>query len=251
MQTSPQKLTMLAPICARICILVFATTAVAGTLTAQSPEDEGSENAQPDPPELVKRRAAFTSSLRKLLLPLNRSYITALKKTERELALAGDYEGAIEARSERQRMTEILVASTTEAPTVPDGGTPTPTPVPVDPTTVFSLKASEAVPSEGVSAIGSGATINATDDSLTWKLLQPIPGGFDVSITYTSSGDASFWIRENFFRLKGEVSEGKSNTVKLGTLKITEDAESITLLAIDIPASGLVVESLTITQNPE
>ena len=242
---------MPAPICARICLLTFATSTFAGTLCAQSPETEGSEQIQPAPPELVKRRTAFTNSLRKLLLPLNRSYITALKKTERELALAGDYEGAIDAREERLLMSRILVASTTEIPIPSEGEAPVPAPAPVEPATVFSLKVSEAVPSEGVSVVGKGATINAADDSLTWKLLQPMPGGFDVSVTYSSSGDASFWIRENFFRLKGEVGEGKSRTIKLGTLKITEDAEAISLVAIDIPADGLVIESLTFTQNTE
>ncbi len=229
----------------------LVAAALLAALCGSANADTTTAETRAVPPELTQRRAQLASSLRKLLEPLNRSYISALRKAERELAIAGDYEAAIAARNERQAIAKILIESKVDGLNEPATDSALPDAPATELTGSFTLKANATKASEGVTVIAKGATVNAAGDTLSWKIPKQISGGFDVSITYSSTGTASFWIRESFFRLKGEVAAGRSVTAKLGTLKITTAAKTITLDAIDIPAEGIFIEALIFTESPD
>ena len=75
-----------------------------------------------------------------------------------------------------------------------------------------------------------------------------MPGLFNVSIECASLGPATFWVRESFFRLRGAADTGDAlKVIELGALKVTDEADVITLQALDVPAGGLRVKSVTFT----
>lgn len=201
------------------------------------------------PRELATARAAFKAKLNERLSPLNRSYVAALRKTEKELASAGDYDGAIAARDERRAVEQMIIDASIREEIDPPTS-PIPTPVSGSKPVVFA--AAKAIPGGGATVSEGRGKMTGADGSLTWKLAAPIPGGHDVSVTYTCASTATFWVRENFFRLKGTVAAAESwKTVTLGQLKVTADADSITITGIDIPAEGLVFKEITLTANAD
>ena len=209
---------------------------------------------QANPAELRSLHQNFVQKLRETLAPLNRSYIAALQKVERELALAGDFEGAIAAREERRKIAALLVEATIGTPPdkadpvpPPDGGV-TPLPPPAE---AISFSAGDALPAGGATVTDGLATLTRPQASLTWKLSKAMPGGFEVAVEYTSSGPASFWFKESFFRLRGELEASQTfKTQKIGTLKITSEAETLTIQAIEVPGEGLSIKSLLLTESP-
>ncbi len=223
-----------------VLAFVLAVSVTGPAQTAPAPSSSS------DPQELRDMHWAFVQRLREVLAPLNRSYIAALQKVETELAQAGDYERAIEAREERRRVAKALVdASIKQRPVDPVAP-------PVDPvppaTQKVTFAATSASPGGGATAAGGLATLAARDASLSWKLPSPMPGLFNVSIECASPGPATFWVRESFFRLRGAADTGDAmEVIELGALKITDEADIITLQALDIPAGGLRVKSLTFT----
>lgn len=238
-----------------------AISSIAAACLCISPalaQNQGEPATEQLPAELLSAQRELASALQSVLAPLNKSYALALRKAERELALAGDYEGAIAARNERIAIEELVVAAslstsddatkTTTAATVP-AGTPTPSVSPES--NVFDAK--DATSGVNTTATPDSTRLTATDASLIWKFSTPTARGFSVSVIYSSEGPASFWVRENFFRLKGEVesTSGVWKTVDLGVLKVTSEAEALSLIAIETPADGFAVKQLILTPLPE
>lgn len=210
------------------------------------------------PAELRSAERELAVALQAVLAPLNKSYVLALRKAERELALAGDYEGAIAARNERIAIEEMVVAASLGADDTAAKAT-TAAATPVEPATdatspdSITFDAKDASKGANTTATPDSTRLTAADASMAWKFSTPTARGFSVSVTYSSEGAASFWVRENFFRLKGEVesTSGVWKTVALGVLKVTSEAEALSLIAIETPPDGFAIKKLILTPLPE
>ena len=235
---------------ARRLVVVCAATlsALVGNtpLQAQDPSPSRAD-APAGPPELVAAQAAFVDAVAKRLQPLNRSYIEALRKLEKQLATAGDYRGAIAARGERRIAARALAAATMKERIVQ-----APAPAPAPPTEPLIFSVADADSKVGVEIADGQATIGRSDSSIVWKLEAPIPGNYAVAVSYKCAEPSEFWVKESFFRLRASLPAALEwRTAVLGTLKVTSEATGLTLEGIEIPGRGLLLRHITLTEVPK
>lgn len=129
--------------------------------------------AQAEPEELVKLRAAFESKARIASTLWNDYYNRALAPIETELAAAGDYE---QARAIKSRRDELAAMS---AATPPVPGAPAAAPGILLP--AAQAKCSGAVSERAGSLVGWRTSSCAAE----WMLPRLTPGAYHVQITYT------------------------------------------------------------------
>ncbi len=205
--------------------------------------------AQEPPTELADAGAAFRAKLQERLETLNRSYVAALQKVESELAAAGDYDGAIAARQERIAVGEQIVAAALREQ-APRREPPPTAAMPAAEPIVFEAEA--ALLGGTAARAGAGARLADSGSSLSWKLPGPMPGHYDVAIAYRADAAATVWVRERFFRLKGELPAGAdAPPLPIGALKLTADADAIAVTPLELPPGGITVQQLTLTPRAD
>ena len=205
-------------------------------------------------PTLADLKKQFVEDLRAEISPAALQYATELQKLERQYALAGDFEAAIAARDERSAIVKFLGevgesgTSTAAKPEVSESNNPDdPGGSETSESDPLSFAATAAAVSGGAEFTDEGLEIETSGGAASWDLADFKPGGFEVVVGYSSKADAQVQAKESFFRLNGELpnSEGKIVTKSLGTLKITERSDTISLvLTADAEGSNLIIHSI-------
>lgn len=193
-------------------------------------------------------RAAFESKVTSILDPVNRKYVAALRRLEKEFAMEKNYESAIAVRDERITVEAMLGD-------VGTGATDTAT-IPATPA-VASEKVLPGTKVEGVDGgtVESGVLkLSAIGQSGEWSLAGIVPGGYDVMVTYASPNGATLQAMEHFFRITADVpptgDEKTFKSVSLGTLKITSRALKLNL-AKKAGAKDLLIQEVKLVSNRE
>lgn len=221
--------------CLPFYILAFLLSGlIAGTVSAQS---------------LAEKRATFDGKVVTILESVNRKYVAALRRLEKEYALEQNYEAAIAVRDERFAVEELLsngvvspgVTETTTTANVPG----------VTKDVVFA--GSDASLLDGSSVEGDALKFSKSGQSGEWQLENVIPGGYEVMVTYACNEKATLQAMEHFFRITADVpATGGSDafkTVSMGTLKITSRAEKLSLSLKN--GAGLLLQDVKLVSNRE
>ena len=200
-------------------------------------------------PELDQLRGTFEKDMLEAVTPSARLYLEELQQLERSYAASGRYEEAIATREERLAVATALSSKTVEEPTTvveePEASTPAP---PTELTRGTLFEASDADISDGANYSASKLLLNDDGATASWDLGTISPGGYEITIGYTSKEDAEIRVQENFFRISTTLpsSEGKPKTMQIGTLKITSLSDNISILRLDdsrLP-DGLIIHSI-------
>jgi hypothetical protein len=167
------------------------------------------------------------------MLPEKRLFLQEVTALETRLATAQNFEGAIEARNERLRLGKEIAglekefqalqaqARSLAARQLPDK---------------IEFKMSEAV-TTGLPTPppqdGPLAGWNTAGASASWKLPSLPPGGYEVVLRYTSSGEGGVVLSEDFYSLTSTFPAAPKEPVEqnLGTLRIREGQGTLTLRA--------------------
>ena len=197
---------------------------------------KSSTQAQEDAPEVAKARAEFESKRNAAISPIREKYVAALRRMEREYALKKDYKSAIAARDERLKVEgespSDSIATENGSDSTSTGNASTPSIDSDDGSTIVLAPASARL-IEGAKLEDDTIVLSAAGDAAEWSLKDPEPGGYEIELTHKTNGRVSFRISEAFFYLKGQTSSTRSRTTtrNFGTLKLTEEAESIRIVA--------------------
>jgi len=192
-----------------------------------------------------------------ILDPLNRKYAAALRRMEKELAIAKDYEAAIALRDERLAVEATLTKT--------GGGTavsPTATPDVAGQTagitdtalTETRFTGAEAVARNGAEKLADAVRLGAAGQAAEWKAANLPAGGYEVVVTYSCAAASGFQVKEHFFRLACEAPPSggadAAKTETFGTLKVTSRAGAITLTADSVaPDAPLLIHELKLVSN--
>ncbi len=207
----------------------------------------------PDPAAtaaLAAKRAKFEAAVASALEPVNKKYAAALRRLEKEFALAKNYEAAIAVRDERLAVEKALAGGGKLVTTGNGGGTsPNKTPVPVaGGERVFAGSAATAA--DGAVVDGGYVNLTGPGQSAEWALSGLSPGGYQVVVTYDSKLPAAFQVKEHFFRLNCDAAASSGKAVEFGTLKVTSRAKSILLTATKASAaSPLRIKEVKLISN--
>lgn len=216
------------------CLLGFGAPA----LPAAAQEARAVAEGRP----LELARLAFQKRLLEAGLHPLKQHLTSLAEMEKQLAQAGDYAGAIEARNERKRLTtelerldkELLLTQTRaqslEARLLPEK-------IPLD------LAAAEL---EGGVRLDGGALTGwgRPGASAKWKLPGVPPGGYEVVLRYRCGPleGGSLQVQETRYSLVSEVMTTLRGPQErnIGTLKITDGAGPLVLSARTVVKDNLM-----------
>jgi predicted secreted protein len=197
---------------------------------------------------LEEKRALFEARVSSSLEPLNRKYVTALRRLEKEFALAKDYEGAIAVRDERllveSMLSDTVVATDTANETTPGKSSE------------FTFSAAKALVFDGSNVAGDAVKMTGAKQGAEWVIKGVEPGGYEVVVTYATSGGGVVQAMEHFFRLSGDLpatgGDDVFKTISLGTLKITSRAEKLVISSNDATAaSPLLIREVKLVSNRE
>ncbi len=222
---------------------LLASLSLVCGLQAQSPDSGGGKS------EVARLRAAFEAAVASTLEPLNRKYAAALRREEKELAIAKDYEAAIALRDERLAVEEMLAktragAATPDDPTVAATSTPS--------VTVFAI--SDAKVLNGAERREKAVRFTGAGQAVEWPAGTLPAGGYEVIVTYSCAADSTFQVKEHFFRLSCEAAssggEETPKTEKFGTLKVTSRVSAITIAVDSVSADApLLIHDLKLVSN--
>jgi hypothetical protein len=234
----------------QIPAFLFASLLLACGLQAQAPAPAEGES------EVARLRSAFEMAVASTLEPLNRKYVAALRRKEKELAIAKDYETAIALRDERLAVEEML-AKTGAAPTASGDSTVATTGAGGDATASpadIRFSAADAKILNGAERSGQGLRFTAAGQAAEWAVASLPAGGYEVVVTYSCAADSAFQVKEHFFRLSCDASSSggveTSKTEEFGTLKVTSRVSSITITVDSVsPDAPLLIHELKLISN--
>jgi len=216
--------------------------------------------------DLDKMKEEFLGNLRREIEPESRQYILELKKLERKFAQAGDFQAAIAARDERIAVEKFLGSPTKPTPAPDPEPEPEPTPAIVvaeskdDRADLIAelakdLAIASATVSEGAEINREKLKMDSSGASASWLSEGLEPGGYEIVVHYNATADTEARVGEGFFYLTADLpaTKGRKPVSKsLGTLKVTEDSESITLSNTGSEEkSGLVIHSVQLISAKE
>ncbi len=236
------------PLHASITALLAACLLPLGGLRAQEPGGES---------EVAGKRAAFEANVAMLLEPLNRKYAAALRKREKELAIAKDYEAAIALRDERLAVEAMLAKAgpTAVAANDTDSDTGAGTDIAaVVPSAENVYAAADARVLNGAEKDEDGVRLSEAGQAAEWAVTGLPAGGYEVIVTYSCAAASEFQVKEHFFRLTCAAPAGEGTetekTESFGTLKITSRATVLTLTADRIaPNTPLIIHEMKLVSN--
>ena len=186
----------------------------------------GAQDAAPD------LRALKTQLRRELLtaaLPEHRAHREELLTLEKKYAAAQDYAGAIKARDERLRIDQEISLMEKELTALAQRPGPG-----------VALRAPERIELNVTDATLAGVQMDAADKSLTgwasagasvtWKLPNLPPGGYEVTLNH-QGGEATATLKESFYSLSSGLkpASGKAVAQSLGTLRVRDGTGTLTL----------------------
>ena len=193
--------------------------------------------------ELAAMRTTHELSVRQAGAPALRQYVSELTALEKRCATARDYKGAIAARNERQMIEreisriekESLLLRTRDqslrSALLPDQ---------------IILMPERATLSGVEREPGTGALTNwkKAGSSVTWKLPDLPPGGYEVLVRYSCDAleGGSITIQEQTFSLTGTADTTLKGPVEknFGTLKITNGSGALTISARTVLKTNLM-----------
>lgn len=208
----------------------------------------GSAGGNSGAQSVEEMRDAFESKVTGILDPVNRKYIAALRRLEKEFALEKNYESAIAVRDERITV-EAMLGDAENGTTETTSSTP-----PVSAASEMQLLASKAQGVDGGATEDGVLKLSAIGQSGEWSLAGIVPGGYDVIVTYASPDGATLQAMEHFFRITADLpptgDETSFKSVSLGTLKITSRALKLNL-AKKAGTKTLLIQEVKLVSNRE
>lgn len=193
-------------------------------------------------PGLQALKGEITNRLNEQTLPVLKKQVEDLRTIERKAAELRDYDTAIAAKQQRQKLESIIEDQEKTLLVAASAGVQTD-----KPTTRVVLKLSDAKDFVHV-RYDKGANIlsgwASPGDSATWQLPNLPPGGYEVVLTYESSVQegGTVMVQEKFFTLSSPLRTTLDAPFehKLGILRIRDGSGPFKITATQVLRGGLM-----------